>query len=389
LVRGASIAHREARPPRAGNIYFALGKPRMMRHPPRVMSAPAARPDCTFASDNTAGLAPEAWAALEQANRGPVPSYGDDEWTTRAKQLLAGVFERDCEVFFVFNGTAANALALAQLCRSHHSIICHECSHVDTDECSAPEFFSGGSKVIPVAGSGAKLASAGLTPVLLRNNGVHSPKPGALSLTQATEWGTLYTPAELRVLADLAKSRGLAVQMDGARFANAAAALAARGLKPADLTWRAGVDVLCLGGTKNGMNTTEAVIFFDRDRARDFDYKVKQAGQLASKARFAAAQWCGMLEDGAWLRHAAHANAMAQKLADGLRPLPGVKLIVEPEANGVFAELPQKLASAVAARGWQFHRFIGEHGYRFMCSWATQPADVDRLLQDFRTAAAG
>ena len=276
--------------------------------------------DYTFASDNTAGLTPEALAALTGQCTGRVPSYGDDALdTARAKALLRGVFETECEVFFVFNGTAANALALAQFCRSHHSVLCHNFSHVDTDECAAPEFFTGGSKVIAVAGPDGKLRPADLAPVFSRGHGVHYPKPGALSLTQSTEWGTVYTPAEIGALSALAKSHGLAVHMDGARFANAAAALAPRGVTPADLTWRAGVDVLCFGGTKNGLLGTEAVVFFNRTLARDFDRRVKQSGQLDSKMRFAAAQWDAILRDGAWLRHAAHANAMARKLAAGLR----------------------------------------------------------------------
>ncbi len=345
----------------------------------------AAVPDYTFASDNTAGLTPEALAALTAANAGHAPSYGDDVWTARAKRLISEFFATDCEVFFVFNGTAANALALAQFCRSHHSVICHEVSHVDTDECGAPEFFTGGSKVIPVAGANGKLAPAALAPALARGSGVHYPKPGALTLTQATEWGTLYTPDEVRALSAVAKTHGLAVHMDGARFANAAATLAARGFAPADFTWRAGVDVLCLGGTKVGMNTTEAVVFFNRAHAHEFDFRVKQAGQLAAKLRFAAAQWCGMLEDGAWLRHAAHANAMAQRLAAGLRPIPGFRLLAEPEANGVFVELPPATVAALEARGWHFYRFIGDHGYRLMCSWATPPEAVDRLIADVKS----
>ncbi|HKB57010.1 MAG TPA: beta-eliminating lyase-related protein [Lacunisphaera sp.] len=348
------------------------------------MSVPS-RHDYTFASDNTAGLAPEALAALLAANAGSVPSYGEDELTARAKRLLGGIFATECEVFLVFNGTAANALTLAQFCRSHHSIICHEVSHVDTDECGAPEFFTGGSKVIALPGPGGKLLPAGLEPVFSRGHGVHYPKAGALSLTQSTEWGTVYTPAEVRALSAVAKKHGLAVHMDGARFANAAAALAARGVTPADLTWRAGVDVLCLGGTKNGMNTTEAVVFFNREHAKEFEYRVKQGGQLASKMRFAAAQWVGMLENGAWLRHAAHANAMAQRLAAALRAL-GMKLLVEPEANGVFVELPPATAAALQARGWHFYNFIGEHGYRLMCSWATTPDTIDRFVAELRTA---
>ncbi len=349
------------------------------------MSASA---DYTFASDNTAGLAPEALAAFVAANAAPTPSYGGDPWTERAQRLISEVFARDCAVFFVFNGTAANSLALAQYCRSYHSVLCHQVSHVDTDECAAPEFFLGGAKVIPIAAPGAKLTPADVEPVFARGHGVHYPKPGALSLTQATEWGTVYTPDEIRALADLAHARGCAVHMDGARFANAAAALAPRGVTPADLTWRAGVDVLSFGGTKNGMNTTEAVVFFNREHAKEFEYRVKQGGQLASKQRFASAQWCGMLEGGAWLRHAAHANAMARRLAAGFRATPGVQLVLEPEANGVFAELSPAVVTALEARGWHFYKFIGEHGYRFMCSWATAPEMVDRFVADLRAVVA-
>lgn len=346
----------------------------------------SAAPDYTFASDNTAGLAPEALAAFTAANVGYAPSYGDDEWTARAKRLIRDFFGTECEVFFVFNGTAANALALAQFCRSHHGILCHAMAHVDTDECGAPEFFTGGSKLIPLAGPGGKLTPAALAPAFGRGHGIHYPKPGALSLTQSTELGTVYTPDEVRALCAAAKAHGLSVHMDGARFANAAAALAVGGASPADFTWRAGVDVVCLGGTKGGMNTTEAIVFFNREHAHEFDYRVKQAGQLASKMRFAAAQWCGMLEGGAWLRHAAHANAMAQKLAAALRAVPGVKLIGEPAANGVFVELPPATVTALTARGWHFYRFIGEHGYRLMCSWATPAEAIDRFAVDLRAA---
>lgn len=354
------------------------------------MSAPAPTPESnyTFASDNTAGIAPEAWAALAAANSGRAPSYGADLWTARAKRLLNDVFERECEIFFVFNGTAANALALAHFCRSYQAILCHNFSHVDTDECSAPEFFTGGAKVIPIAGPGGKLRPADLEPVFRQEHGVHYPKPGVLSLTQSTEWGTVYTPAEIRALSDFAKAQGLAVHMDGARFANAAAALASRGHKPADLTWRAGVDVLCFGGTKNGMNTTEAVVFFNREQAHDFAFRVKQSGQLASKQRFAAAQWCGMLEHGAWLRHAAHANALAQELTAAVRRLPSLQLIVEPEVNGVFVEMAPATAQALTAKGWQFLPFLTPRGYRLMCSWATERADLARFIADLESVAA-
>lgn len=340
-----------------------------------------AAPNFAFASDNTAGLCPEAMAALESVNAGRAPSYGDDASTAEAKRRMAEVFETDCDVFFVFNGTAANALALSALCARHHAVLCHELAHVETDECGAPEFFTGGGKLLPVPGPGAKLRPEALEPVLHRGHGVHFPKIRALSLTQATELGTVYTPDELRALSAYARARGLAVHVDGARFANAVAALQDRGYTPAALTWRAGVDVLCFGGTKNGLLGTEAVVFFDRELAREFDYRVKQSGQLASKMRFAGAQWSAILRDGAWLRHAAHANGQARVLAAGLQRL-GYGLIAPTEANGVFVEFSPRVVAALEGRGWQFYRFVGEHGYRLMCAWDTRDEDIASFLAD-------
>ncbi len=344
-----------------------------------------AEPNYAFASDNTAGVCPEALAAITAANAGRVPSYGDDAHTAEAKRRFTEVFERACDVFFVFNGTAANALVLAALCQRHHAILCHAMSHVETDECGAPEFFTGGSKVLPIAGEHAKLRASDLEPVMHRGHGVHFPKIRAVSLTQSTELGTLYTPDELKEVTEFAHGRGLAVHMDGARFANAAAAARERGWSPADLTWRAGIDVLCFGGTKNGLLTTEVVVFFNRELAREFDYRVKQSGQLSSKMRFASAQWSAVLRDGSWLRHGAHANRQAQALAKGLREL-GCTLAAPVEANGVFVELPPEVYAAIEARGWHFYKFIGEHGYRLMCSWETRDADVAAFLADARAA---
>ncbi|MFM8337234.1 MAG: threonine aldolase family protein, partial [Opitutaceae bacterium] len=316
-------------------------------------------------------------------NEGCLPSYGDDVHTAEARRLIAEMFGRECDVHFVFNGTAANAVVLASLCRSHHAVLCHAMSHVETDECGAPEFFTGGAKLLPMPGDLAKLRAEDLGPALHRGHGIHFPKIRAVSVTQTTELGTFYTPAELGALGEFARTHGLAFHLDGARFANAAATARDRGLTPADISWRAGVDVLCLGGTKNGLLSTEAVVFFNRELAREFDYRVKQAGQLASKMRFAGAQWAAVLREGAWLRHADHANRMARRLADGLQGL-GLTLIAPTEANGVFVEMPGALSHGLEARGWHFYRFVGEHGYRLMCSWATKEDDVTEFLADAR-----
>ena len=342
-----------------------------------------------FASDNTAGICPEALEAIRVANTGRMPSYGDDAHTAEAKRLFAEVFETACEVFFVFNGTAANALVLGALCQRHHAILCHALSHIETDECGAPEFFTGGSKLLPIEGSHGKLKPADLEPAMHRGHDVHFPKIRALSLTQSTELGTRYTPDEIRALTEFAHARGLVVHVDGARFANAAAGHSSTApYSPADLTWRAGVDVLCFGGTKNGLLTTEAIVFFNRELAHEFAYRVKQSGQLASKMRFASAQWMAVLRDGAWLRHAAHANRQAQSLAAGLRTI-GIPITLPTEANGVFVELPPRVVTQLELRGWRFHQFIGEHGYRLMCSWDTQESDVAAFLDDVRAASAG
>ena len=354
---------------------------------PATRPAPTSTADCHFASDNTSGICPEAWAALAEANHGRLPSYGHDDWTRRACDRLRELFEQpEAEVFFVFNGTAANSLALASLCQSYHSVICHDYAHIETDECGAPEFFSNGTKLLVAPGPNGKLATDAVARLIGKRTDIHFPKPRVLSLTQSTEWGTVYTPDEVRALTTLAHQHGLAVHMDGARFANAAAALHERlGASPADLTWRAGVAVLCFGGTKNGMHATEAVVFFNRALATEFDYRCKQAGQLASKMRFHGAQWVGLLQEGAWLRHGAHANRMARKLAAGLRELPAAKVLVEPEVNAVFVELPIAAATAMRQRGWYFYSFIGAHGYRLMCSWDTQENDLARFLADLRS----
>ena len=335
-----------------------------------------------FASDNNSGICPEAWQALAEANHGHVRSYGDDPWTQRAADLLREIFETECEMFFVFNGTAANSLALSSCCQSYHSILCHELAHVETDECGAPEFFSNGTKVLLLAGPNGKVDPAGIDHTVKKRTDLHFPKPRVVSVTNATEVGTVYRPEELKAIWARTKALNLKLQMDGARFANAVATL---GCAPKEITWQAGVDVLCFGGTKNGMGVGEAVVFFDREMAREFEYRCKQAGQLASKMRFLSAPWVGLLEDGAWLRHARHANAMAALLECRFQEL-GVPLLFPREANGVFAELPAEATAALRAKDWLFYTFIGAGGCRFMCSWDTEPADVEALAADLRAA---
>lgn len=342
-----------------------------------------------FASDNTSGICPEAWAKLTEANHGRLPSYGTDTWTTRACDLIREVFEKpDAEIFFVFNGTAANSLALASLSQSYHSVICHEVAHVETDECGAPEFFSNGTKILTAGGAAGKLDPRRVEEIITKRSDIHYPKPRVLSLTQSTEFGTVYRTAEIEELCHLAKANDLAVHMDGARFSNAAAMLAeSENASPADFTWRAGVDVLCFGGTKNGMNTSEAVVFFRPELAKEFDYRCKQAGQLASKMRYLSSQWTGMLESGAWLRHADHANRMTAQLADAIREVPGVSIYLEPEVNALFVDMPTALADAMMAKGWEFHNFLGPQRYRLMCNWDTQEVDLSDFTTDLNSLA--
>ena len=332
-----------------------------------------------FASDNYAGICPEAWQAMQAANIGFASSYGDDQWTARACASIRDIFETDCEVFFVFNGTAANSLALASLCRSYHSIICHESSHVETDECGAAEFFSNGTKILLVGGADGKVNLDEVEHAVRKRSDIHYPKPKAISITQSTELGTVYQPDEIGAVGALARKLDLKLHMDGSRFANAVAALNA---SPKDITWKAGVDVLCFGGTKNGMAVSEAVVFFDKGLAREFDYRCKQAGQLASKMRFLSAPWTGLLESGAWLKNAAHANRCAALLEAKLSKIPGISIKFPREANALFIEMPPAVAAELKALGWKFYTFIGAGGARLLCSWETTGEEIEALVAD-------
>ncbi|MCP5159101.1 MAG: low specificity L-threonine aldolase [Gammaproteobacteria bacterium] len=336
-----------------------------------------------FASDNYSGVCPEALDYLLEANRGDAPAYGNDAWTQRTTDRFRELFETDCEVFFVFNGTAANSLSLAALCQSYHSVICHEVAHIETDECGGPEFASNGSKLLLAKGEQGKLDPAAVERLIIRRSDIHYPKPKVISVTQATELGTVYTLNDLRGLRKLTKEYGLKMHMDGARFANALVAL---DQTPAQMTWQVGVDVLCLGGTKNGMAVGEAILFFDPELATDFAWRCKQAGQLASKMRFIAAPWLGLLETGAWLRNARQANDMAAYLEQRLEAVVGLRPLFPRQANSVFLELPPSVIQTLQSKGWQFYTFIGVGGARLMCSWNTPPEAVDQLVSDLQRA---
>ena len=336
-----------------------------------------------FASDNAYGAAPEIVAALAQANAGAAASYGDDEITARVTQHLCDIFEREVAAFPVVTGTAANSLALATISPPYGAIFCHEESHIAVDECAAPEFFSGGAKLVHLKGEGAKITPAAVEAALVHyRRGVHSAKPAAISITQATELGRVYGPDEIAALAELAHREGMALHMDGARFANALVHL---GCTPADITWKAGVDVLSFGATKNGALCAEAVVFFDASLVRDFEYRRKRAGHLISKMRFISAQLDAYLADGRWLQQARAANALTQRLAGGLAAIPQVELAEAVESNEIFVSLPETLAARLREAGAKFYEWsppqAGHVVIRLVVSFLTPQDDVTRLLQ--------
>ena len=338
-----------------------------------------------FASDNYAGICPQAWQAMESANRGHATAYGDDPWTERASNAFRELFEKDCEVYLVFNGTAANSLALASLCQSYHSVICSDQAHVETDECGATEFFSNGSKLLAARSVDGKLTPESIHELATKRKDIHYPKPRVVTITQPTETGRVYTVEEVQAISAACKAHGLLLHMDGARFANACASL---GRSPAELSWKCGVDVLGFGGTKNGMAVGEAVLFFDRALATDFDYRCKQAGQLASKMRFLAAPWVGMLASGAWLTNAQHANRCARYFAEQVAGIPNVTVVSPVDANTVFLGASDEVLERLRGCGWHFYTFIGGAA-RFMFAWDADLARVDELVRDIRKCAGG
>lgn len=345
-----------------------------------------------FGSDNQTGASEQVLKQIVDANNGHTHGYGDDDWSTQAKQKLNAVFESDAEIFFVATGTAANSLSLASLVKPWETILCHHQAHVLVDESTAPAFFTGGANLIAVSRQAGKLHPAHLQ-TYFDNTGTdapHNPRAAALSLAQVNECGQVYSVEELKALTDLAHQHQLKVHMDGARFANA---LAAQQCTPAELTWKAGIDVLCLGATKCGCLSAEAVIFFDRELAKDFEHRCKRSGHLLSKGRFLAAQFHGWLENDHWLALAEHANQHAQKLAQGLQKIAGVRMAWPADANELFVILPQTMSDRLQQAGAEFYEWYAhalppheqlmddEAFVRLVTSFKTTDAEVSQFLE--------
>jgi threonine aldolase len=332
-----------------------------------------------FASDNTAAICPEAWIALEQANTNHAPAYGDDEWTAALCERVREIFEVDCDVYFLFTGTAANALGLGQVCQPFHGVICHERAHIQTDEGGATEFYARGARLFFTKTCNGKIDLGEAEKLVAQQVELHGHIMRAISIAQATEFGTVYTPDEVAAIGDFTRTHQMLLHMDGARFANAIAFL---GCAPKTTTWKAGVDILSFGGTKNGVAAGELVVFFDKKLSRDFQYRVKQAGHLGSKMRFIAAPWLALLNGDVWLRNARHANEAARELAKRLRNEAGLENVFPVESNAVFVRMNDELVRGLHARGWRFYKFMEPDIYRLMCSWSTDTEEISMLVGD-------
>ncbi len=338
-----------------------------------------------FRSDNESGVHPLILTAVRRAfGSGSVPSYGADQWTRKVEERLRDIFDKpDLSAFPVATGTAANALALACCTPPWGAIYCHPASHITVDEANAPQFYSGGATLVPIDGPDGKIDVRKLADVLAQPvyGVVHHPQPAAISITQASECGTVYSPDEIAGISTCARRHGLKLHMDGARFANA---LSFVGCSPSELSWKAGVDVMSFGATKNGAMAAEMVIFFDSALAREFEFRRKRGGHLFSKMRLLSAQLDAYLADGLWLANARHANAMARRLVAGLTPLKGIQLVYRVDANEIFVVLPARIHDALERAGAQYHPWPsdrpGERAYRLVTAFDTDPAEVDRFL---------
>ncbi len=332
----------------------------------------------SFASDNVSSACPEIMDALVAANRGIADSYGADTYSSNLADKLSNIFEKDVAMFPVTTGTAANALALSALTPSYGKVYCHELSHINTDECGAPELFTGGAKLIDMKSTNAKISAKMLEAIIYGRGNVHHSQPSAVSITQSSEAGTVYTLDEIADITTTAHAHNLNTHMDGARFSNALISL---NVSPAEMTWKSGIDVLSFGGTKNGCLAAEAVIFFKKELAKNFPFLQKRAGQLLSKMRFISAQLEAYLTNDVWLRNARQANAMAACFSERLVTIPGIELVYPTQSNEVFARIPQPVIQRLRDKGINLNADeLDGSAIRFVTAWNTEIAEIDRLL---------
>ena len=336
-----------------------------------------------FASDNTAAIIPEAWDALVSANSGFAAAYGDDEWTEKAANLIRDMFETDCDVYFVFTGTAANSLALAGLCKPQDRIICHKHAHIATSECGGPGFFSGGAGMELLEGELCKIHPQAVEQALDQAFDFHYQMHKTVSITQSTEMGTVYTVDEIKAIGKVADENNIHFHMDGARFSNAVASL---NVTAKEISWQAGVDVLSFGATKAGLPVGDAIVFFNKTLAAEFGHRCKQAGHVASKMRFLSAPWVGFLENDTWLRHARHANQCAKILGGKLERIDDIELLAPVESNAAFVSFPQAMHQFMRDKGWIYHIVTGDTGARLMCSWDTTEEMIEQFITDLEDA---
>ena len=332
-----------------------------------------------FASDNVTCACPEVMEAVVAANSGIAESYGDDDWSSSLQKTLSDIFETTVVVFPAVTGTASNALALSALAPVFGKIYCHELAHINTDECGAPEFFTGGAKLIPLRGTNGRIDARDLSQTIRGTGNVHVPQPAVVSITQSCETGTIYQLDEIVAISKTAHDHGLRVHMDGARFANALASL---DVSPAEMTWKSGIDVLTLGGTKNGCLAAEAVVFFKQELVGNFPFLHKRSGQLLSKMRFISSQLEAYLSDDVWLRNARHANAMAKNLSEGLASFSNIKLTYPTQSNEVFVNLPREVIDYLNNAGYDINEDeLDGKTVRFVTAWNSELKDINALLE--------
>ncbi len=332
-----------------------------------------------FASDNVTSACPEVMDAVIAANSGIAGSYGDDEWSLALKKKLSEIFETNVEVFLAVTGTASNALALSALAPVFGKIYCHELSHINTDECGAPELFTGGAKLIPMRSSNGRIDAGDLAEAIRGSGNVHVTQPSVVSVTMSCETGTVYQLDEIKAISKIAHDNKMSVHMDGARFANALVSL---DVSPAEMTWKSGVDVLTLGGTKNGCLAAEAIVFFKPEAVGNFPFLHKRSGQLLSKMRFISSQLEAYLTDDVWLRNARHANAMAKILSEGLDSFSNIKLAYPTQSNEVFVHLPRDVIDYLNNSGYDINEEeLDGKAVRFVTAWNSELKDINNLLE--------